>query len=164
MAVDMFMKIDDLKGEARDGATKGTKHDGEIGVISWAWGMTQTGSTHDGTGSGTGKVNVQDLSFTKYCDKASPVLMQYCCNGKHFGNAILTCRKAGGEKPVEYLVIKMYDIIISSVSTGGGGNDERITEHVSLNFAKFELTYTPQTAKGDPDAAIPAKYDIAQNG
>jgi type VI secretion system secreted protein Hcp len=164
MAVDMFMKIDNVKGEAKDGAVKGKNHEGDIGVLSWAWGMTQTGSTHEGTGSGTGKVNVQDLSFTKYCDTSTPVLMQYCCSGKHFDKAVLTCRKAGGAAPVEYLTVTLYNVIISSISTGGGGSDERITEHVSLNFGKFDLNYIPQTPKGEPAPAIPASYDITGHG
>ena len=38
---------------------------------------------HTGGGGGSGKVNVQDLSFTKYVDKSSTDLMLFCCNGKH---------------------------------------------------------------------------------
>jgi type VI secretion system secreted protein Hcp len=165
MAVDMFMKIEGppLPGEAKDDNAKGPKHTGEIGVLSWTWGMTQTGSTHDNSGSGTGKVNVQDLSFTKYTDTATPTLMDFCCRGKHFEKATLTVRKAGGQA-LEYLVIKMFNIIISSVSTGGGGSDERLTEHVSLNFGKFDITYTPQKPSGEPGAGVNKVYDIANNG
>jgi type VI secretion system secreted protein Hcp len=66
MAVDMFIKIDDIKGESID-----KTHKGEVQVLAWSWGATQSGSTHTGTGGGAGKVNVQDLSFTKYIDKAT---------------------------------------------------------------------------------------------
>jgi len=70
MAVDMFIKIGDIEGEAVDDA-----HGGEIDVLDWSWGMSQSGSMHIGGGGGSGKVNVQDLSFTKYVDMASPNLM-----------------------------------------------------------------------------------------
>ena len=158
MAVDMFLKIDDIKGESLD-----AKHKDEIQVISWSWGMSQSGTTHDGPGAGAGKVNIQDLSFTKFVDKASPNLIKFCCSGKHFGQALLTVRKAGGDSPVEYLKIKISDIIISSVTTGGSGGEDRLTENVSLNFGKFTLEYTPQTATGAAGAAIPVSYNIPAN-
>ena len=88
MAVDIFIKIGDLKGESVD-----TKHKGEIDVLAWSWGMTQSGTTHTGSGGGAGKVNVQDLSFTKYVDKSTPNLMQYCCNGKHFPKRSSRCAR-----------------------------------------------------------------------
>ena len=97
MAVDMFIKIAPLKGEAQDKA-----HKDEIDVLTWNWGMSNSGSAHAGGGSGTGKVSVNDLTFTKYIDKSSSDLMLACCNGKHFDNAVLTVRKAG-EQPLEYL-------------------------------------------------------------
>ena len=82
MAVDMFLKIDDVQGESVD--QNKPSHAGEIQVISWSWGMTQSGSTHMGTGSGSGKVNVNDITVTKYIDRASPNLIQSCCNGTHY--------------------------------------------------------------------------------
>src|SRR4030081_2471086 len=69
MAIDMFMKLDDIKGESVDGS-----HKGEVDVLSWTWGASQAGSAQVGGGTGSGKVQVQDLSFSKYTDRASPVL------------------------------------------------------------------------------------------
>ena len=40
-------------------------HKEEIDVLAWSWGASQSGTTHLGSGGGAGKVNVQDLSFTK---------------------------------------------------------------------------------------------------
>jgi type VI secretion system secreted protein Hcp len=157
MAVDMFIKIGDLKGESVD-----DKHKGEIDVLAWSWGMSQSGTTHLGTGGGAGKVNVQDISLTKYVDKSSPNLMQYCCNGKHFSEALLTVRKAG-ENPLEYLKITLKDLMISAVSTGGSGGEDRLTENVTLNFAEFKVEYTPQKKDGTGDAAVTIGWDIAKN-
>ena len=157
MAVDMFIKIGDLKGESVD-----DKHKGEIDVLAWSWGMSQSGTTHMGTGGGAGKVNVQDISLTKYVDKSSPNLMQYCCNGKHFSEALLTVRKAG-ENPLEYLKITLKDLMISAVSTGGSGGEDRLTENVTLNFAEFKVEYTPQKKDGTGDAAVTIGWDIAKN-
>ena len=157
MAVDMFLKIPGVEGEARDGT-----HKNEIDVLAWSWGMSQSGSAHVGGGMGTGKVNVQDLSLTKYIDKSSPDLMLACCNGKHFADAKLTVRKAG-ENPLEYLIITMQDVIVASVSTGGSGGNDKLTENVSLNFAKVKVDYTEQTPGGAAGAKPKMGWDIEAN-
>jgi type VI secretion system secreted protein Hcp len=158
MAVDAFLKIGDLKGES---VAKG--FEGQIELLSWSWGMSQSGTTHRGTGGGAGKVNVQDLSIAKYVDTSSPNLVLACCNGKHFPEAVLTLRKAG-EKPLDYLIIKMTDVIITSVSSSGSGGDELIVESASLNFAKFTYAYQAQDKSGAKSGgAIEVQYDIAAN-
>jgi type VI secretion system secreted protein Hcp len=157
MAVDMFLKIDDVQGESVDGA-----HAKEMEILAWSWGMSQTGTTHSGAGGGAGKVDVQDIHVTKYLDKASPVLMKMCCKGTHFKEAVFTVRKAG-DKPLEYLKITMKEGLISTISVGGSQGDERTTENVTLNFALFNIEYVPQKADGTGDAAVPAGWNIATN-
>jgi len=157
MAVDMFLKLKDIPGESTD-----SKHKDTIDIQSWSWGATQTGNMHFGGGGGAGKVNIQDISIVKFQDKASPKLFQACANGKHLADATLICRKAG-EKPVEYLTIKLYDLIVSSYNTGGSGSEDRLMETVSLNFSKVEIDYKMQDAKGAAAGSVMAKYDIKQN-
>lgn len=157
MAVDMFLKLDDVKGESQD-----DKNKDQIDVLAWSWGMSQSGTTHMGGGGGAGKVSVNDLSITKYIDKSSPNLQLACCTGKHFKEALLTVRKAG-EKPLDYLKITMKEVIVSSVSTGGSGGEDRLTENITLNFADFKMAYTPQKPDGSGDAAVEAAYNIAKN-
>jgi type VI secretion system secreted protein Hcp len=157
MAVDMFLKIDGIKGESHD-----DKHKDEIDVLAWSWGASQSGSTHMGGGGGAGKVNVQDISVTKYIDKSSPLLMKACCNGQHINEIHLIVRKAG-DKPLEYLKLKLNDCLVSSISTGGSGGQDRLTENISLNFAKFQTTYTAQDAKGSAAGEVPFAFDIKMN-
>jgi type VI secretion system secreted protein Hcp len=157
MAVDMFLKLSDCDGESAD-----KDHKDEIDVLAFSWGMTQSGSMHIAGGGGSGKVNVQDMSITKYLDKASTVLMQKCCSGKHFDEAVLTCRKAG-ESPVEYFKVTMQEVLVSSVSEGGSGGEDMQTENITLNFAKVKVEYTPQDAKGAAGAASELGFDIRAN-
>src|SRR5438045_3347423 len=139
--VDMFLKLDGIKGESKD-----HKHKDEIHIESFSWGMSQTGAHGAGGGGGAGKVSVHDISVTKFLDKASPELMLHCANGKHIPNGLITVRKAG-EQPVEYLKIKLTDILISSVQEAGHGSD-LLSESLSLNFAKFNVEYQEQGADG----------------
>lgn len=157
MAVDMFIQIGALKGESKDSV-----HKEKTQVLAWSWGMSNSGSAHVGTGSGSGKVNVQDLSITKYIDKTSTELMLAACNGKHFPDALLIVRKAGA-KPVEYLKIKMTHVMITSVSTGGSGGEDQLTENVSLTFAKVAVDYTPQKEDGSADKTVNMGWDIRAN-
>jgi type VI secretion system secreted protein Hcp len=157
MAMDQFMKIGAIKAESRDKA-----HAGEIDVLAWSWGASNSGSAHVGGGAGAGKANVQDLSFTKYIDKSTPDLLNACCTGKHFATAVLIVRKAG-EKPLEYIKITLYQVLITSVSTGGSGGEDRLTENVSLNFAKVKFEYVEQNAKGEKAATPSMLYDVAEN-
>lgn len=159
MAVDMFMKLDGIDGESQD---KGG-HAKEIDVIAWSWGMSNSGTAHLGSGAGAGKVNVQDISFTKYVDASSPTLITYACDGTHIKTADLTVRKAGGT-PLEYIKIQFIEVIVTSVSTGGSGGEDRLTENVSLNFAKFKLSYQKQKDDGSKDGgAIDATWNIPGN-
>lgn len=158
MAVDMFIQIGDIKGESRD-----KTHAGKIDVLAWSWGVSNSGTTHTGGGGGAGKANVQDLSFTKYVDKASPALLLACMKGSHYDEVNLIVRKAGGT-PLEYLKITLHEVLVTSVSTGGSGGEDRLTENVSLNFAKVKYVYQPQKADGSKDGGeIPITFDIAQN-
>jgi type VI secretion system secreted protein Hcp len=69
MAISIFARIGAIKGESRD-----AKHKDEIEVLSWAWGLSQSGGATHGGGAGAGKVSVKDLTFTHHVDKASPSL------------------------------------------------------------------------------------------
>lgn len=159
MAGDMFLKLDGIDGEAKD-----DKHKNEIDVLSWSWGMSQSGTTHLGGGSGSGKVNVQDIVFSKYVDKSTPAILKHCCNGKHIDNGKLVVRKAGGDTQVEYLVIEMNDIIISSYQTGGASDGlDRVQETIGLNFGKVKSTYTEQMKDGAAGPAATHGWDIPGN-
>lgn len=92
---DFFLKIDGIDGESADG-----KHKGEIDLLSWSWGETQSGAHAAGGGGGAGKVSMQDFHFTMTVNKATPKLIQACAGGDHIKSAILTCRKAGAARGI----------------------------------------------------------------
>lgn len=157
MAVDMFIKMNGVKGESED-----DKHKGENDVLAWSWGMSQSGTMHVGGGGGAGKANFQDLSITKWVDLGSVTLMQHCSKGTHIPDAQLIVRKAG-DKPLEYIKLDMKELLVSSVSTGGSGGEDRLTENVTLNFREWKITYTPQDKTGAGGGAVDFGFNIAKN-
>jgi type VI secretion system secreted protein Hcp len=53
--------------------------------------------------------------------------------------------------------------MITSYSTGGSGGEDRLTENVTLNFAKVKLGYIEQTTTGAEGAKPEVGWDIAGN-
>jgi type VI secretion system secreted protein Hcp len=153
----MFIKIGTVEGESQDKA-----HKSEIDVLAWSWGMSNSGSAHVGGGAGSGKVQVGNLSFTKYFDKASTTLLLACCKGTHYDTATMTIRKAG-DKPLEYIKVTLKEVYITSVSTGGSGGQDRLTENVSLDFASVKVEYQEQQKDGSGKKAPEMSWNIAEN-
>jgi type VI secretion system secreted protein Hcp len=155
---DFFLKLGDVEGESDDDT-----HGKEIQLSSFSFGVANSGAGGFGGGSGASKANVQDLHFTKLVDKSSPNLFQACATGKHFDDATVTIRKAGGDAPVEYLIYKLTEVFVSSHNVTGHDGGGIAQESGSINFSKVEMTYNPQTAEGGVDAANTKGYDIKAN-
>ena len=154
MASDIFAKLGDIKGESID-----DKHKDEIEVLSYSWGVANSGSISS-QGFAAGKTTFKDLSIVHHIDVASPSLLKACATGMHLKDATITQRKSGKGQQ-EFLVIKMNDVIITSVTHGDDPN--RSSEVVSLTFAKVDLEYKAQKADGSLDAGIHFKYDLVGN-
>src|SRR5579872_334882 len=154
MANDIFLKIGDIRGESQ-----ADEHKGEIDILSWAFGMSNTTNLK---GPGVhGRASVRDLRLTKYIDAASADLWLGCCLGTVFDKAKLTLRTAGG-KPLDTVVIEFEQIAVSMVDTSGGGGETRMTETITLNFAKFKMDYSKVVGdKGEKAGNM--SYDIPQN-
>jgi len=157
MAVDMFLELDGVKGESVDKA-----HKDKIDILSWQWGLSNGGTFHHGSGGGAGKASFADISVTKYVDAASPNIMLFCANGKHFAKGKIIVRKAG-ENPLEYLTVSFEKALVTAYSTGGSGGAQRITENVTLNFAKVKIEYVTQNEKGGKGTPQAFAWDIAAN-
>ena len=158
MAFDAFLKIEGVEGESTDRA-----HKGEIEISSFSWGVSNTGTGTVGGGSGAGKAVVEDFSFTMPLSKASPSLMLACATGRHFPTATITCRKAGGSQQLEFLKIKLQDILVSSYSTGGTDTgqqpDETPHDSLSLSFVKIDFLYTAEQTSETSDV----NFDLSAN-
>ncbi len=138
MATQMFVKFTgpDVAGDAANAT-----HAGEIEVMSWSHGFNQpTSPIRSSAGGGTvERANHQDLSFTKYLDLASVVLMKNLWSGAHHDEVLISCYRASETGEVKYLEVSMKDVVISSMSISASGGD---IPHESYSLAYGELTYT----------------------
>jgi len=149
-AVDMFLKIEGVEGESKDKA-----HGKEIDVLFLNWSSAMQASRAGA--AGTSKANVEDISVTKYIDKATPKLFESLATGKHIAEAKIVVRSTGGN-PVEYLKYTLRDVMITSYSTGASGED-RPTESISFNYGKIEVEYTELNPDGTPGKVTVQGWD-----
>lgn len=152
MATDIFARIGDIKGESLD-----ARHKDEIEIQSFSWGVMNNGAIGGTGGTSSGKPTFQDLALVHRIDKASPALFRACATGQRFKDAAITHRKAGGAQ-AEYLVIKLNDVLVTSVAHSGDGQSN--TETISVGFGKVDFEYRTQKPDGSPGAASSFKYDL----
>lgn len=158
--VDYFLSLDGIVGDSTD-----AQHKDQISLLSYSWSKDapalQMPTTVGGGGGGTGKVNVHDVYFTSTLSKASPLLMEAVATGKHIPNGTLYVRKAGKNRQ-EFYQIKLSDVIVTSYKTGAA-NNSMPTDEFSVDFAKYQVQYTPQNADGSAGTPITTGWDIEQN-
>jgi type VI secretion system secreted protein Hcp len=156
MAMDIFAKLGDIKGESTD-----DKHKDEIEVLSYSWGVTNPAHIGTGGGGGAGRATFQDLSIVHRMDKASPKLLEACATGSHLPQGTITFRKAGKGQD-DFLIIKMNDVIITGVAQGASTSDTG-SETVSIEFAKVDWQFRPQRPNGTLDTGIDFVFDLKAN-
>jgi type VI secretion system secreted protein Hcp len=138
-AVDYFLKIEGIDGESRDEA-----HKDAIDVLSFSWGVQQSGTMAHGGGGGEGKANFNDFNFTHHIDMSSPKLFLACASGQHIKQATFigeTSGLEGGSR--QFLKYTFTDILVSSYQEAGAANG--VTDASALNFASVKTEATPGT-------------------
>ncbi len=144
MAVDMFLKLDGIKGESLDAT-----HKDWISVLSYSWGVANSASAAPRR---RGTPDATSLSVNVYTSKASLPLFNHCCTGAHIKQGMITARKAG-EAQKDFLQIGLTDIVITSYHSGSSGVEDLPVETIHLDFAKIQVTYAGQSPTG---ATLPA--------
>lgn len=151
MAIDMFLNIENkrIKGECVD-----KTHGDTIQVLTWTWGASRSiGPRQLEGGRVRGRVGFTDMTFTKFVDRSTPLLLEALGNAALYKDAKLILRKAGGA-PLEYLIYTMEQVMVSSVTAGVNGIEDRQIETVTLNFLRMTASYQAQAADGGKAGGI----------
>ena len=131
----MYLVIDGVTGESNDVA-----YQDAIEVLVWNWGASNSASTHSGGSSGPVATNYEDLSITKWVDTSSPILLAKVATGSLINSAALIV-VTEYPNPVEYFRLNLTNVLVTSLSTGGSVDENRLTEIISLNFVSKLLPY-----------------------
>lgn len=159
MPADVFLQIEGIPGESTD-----DEHANWIEVLSYSHGVSQSsaGSRSTGGAATGGRCDHQDFSIVKELDKASSELNLHCSNGKHIKKITLElCRATGDKQP--YMKYVLEDVIVSSVSIGGGGGGMP-SESVTFNYGKINWVYTETDHKtGKKKGEVKKWWDLVAN-
>lgn len=152
---DYFLRIDGIDGESTD-----AHHPGEIALVSWTFGASNTSTPGGGGGGGGGgKATLGDFQFVKATDKASVPLFVACCSGEHLASARLTCRRAGAP-PFEYFSLVLSNVVVHAYEAAGSTDLAQPTgEQVTLAYSKIVLDYKVRNPDGSPGADIVGGWD-----
>jgi type VI secretion system secreted protein Hcp len=153
-AVDMFLKIEGVKGESSS-----KDHKGEIDILSWSWGLSNSGKS----GGKGGKPDVQAISLIKHFDITSPELMLSTLSGKRYNKAVLSVANTNKGKSSDFLVLTLNDVNVTSISSGGSKGETQLTESVTLDFTKFKLEYIAPRKEGQGEEKKSVEWDTATN-
>jgi type VI secretion system secreted protein Hcp len=155
MAVDFYLKLEGITGEATD-----SNHKDEIQLLSFSWGGSQVTSVAGTGGSGAGKVDLSDLSIMKHMDKASSGIFKAMISGTHIKTGTLTAVKAGaGGKP--FLKLSLEELFVTSLQTSA--SSEVPTESVSFSYNKIKNEYWVQNDQGVLTATGAVTYSLKEN-
>jgi type VI secretion system secreted protein Hcp len=159
---DVFLKIDGIPGESTD-----DKHKDWIEILSFHHGVTQPASATRSSAGGASaeRCDHEDFSINKLLDKATPLLLQHCCAGKHIKEVDIEYCRAGGDKTL-YMKIVMEEVIISAVAPSGSSKGEYgfPTEDVRFNYGRIKWTYTQQKrADGQGGGNVVGGWDLTKN-
>lgn len=158
MAFDSFLKLGGVTGDSKDSA-----HVGWLQLESFSFGAHNTGSAAVGGGMGTGKVAMQDFSFTPNGDSGGPDLFTKCASGEHISEGILECQKSAGSSKLVFFKATFTDLLVSSFSTHGGNGQEIPANNVTFNFAKIKLEATAQNEDGSKGKTVTGGWDVKAN-
>ena len=155
MAVDYFLKLDQIQGESAD-----TNHKDEIQIMSWSWGASQVSSVAGTGGSGAGKVDVSDFAIMTYFDKATPKFFKSICAGTHIPKGTLSAIKAGADgKP--YLKVDFQEMFVTSLQISG--SSEIPTVSISFSYNEIKIDYSTQNEQGNVTSTGPVTWNTKTN-
>lgn len=162
-AADIFLRFEDAQGNLTiAGESVDAKHKDEIDILSYSQSFKNAVSDATGGGGGAGKVTCGDITVLKNIDKSSPKLIEKVVTGKHIDKAVLTFRSVG-RAALEYYVVTLEDVLVTSIDQTDQNNPARIFERVTLNSAQFKFSYQQQKVDGQLLPAVQFKFDCRTN-
>jgi len=156
MAVDVYLKLDNIEGEAvRKGFEK------QIDILSYSWGGSQHTSVSGTGGSGAGRADLSDLSIMKMLDKSSSKIFKAMISGTHIPNGVLSSVKAGTDVTKPFLTLTFQEMFVTSHQISA--SSEHPTESVSFSYNNIAVEYFQQDDKGNLTSTGKVTYNLKQH-
>jgi len=156
MAIYLQYDKGSIKGDVGQGA-----HKDWIALDSFQWGVGRgiSGSVGDMKNREASQPSVSEVTVTKSLDSSSPLLCQDGLINKKGVPVEIDFVRTADDKGEVFLKFSLTNVLISGYSMSSGG--DRPTESLTLNFTKFEYSYTPMKEDGTPDNPNKFIFDLA---
>jgi len=156
--VDFFLKLDGIQGESQD-----SKHQGEMELMSFSFGVRHGSNAGTDTTAQLGtRVTFDTFKCTARASLATPPIFAACCAGTPIKTATITCRKAGG-KQQEFLVYTLTSVLVNSWEPVHAGGDVTPVEVISLSFGGLQVGYRQQMPDGSLGGLMSRKFTLTDN-
>jgi type VI secretion system secreted protein Hcp len=148
-----------IKGDVTQG-----DHKDWIALHSFQWGVGRGISSAVGNlkNREASEPSVSEVTVTKDLDQASPLLCQDDLINKKGVPIVIDFVRTGDKGDDVYLKLTLTNTLISGYSLSSGG--DKPSESLTLNFTKFEYSYTGMKEDGTPDTPNKFIYDMATAG
>lgn len=160
---EIHLKLTGQKQGVIKGESTAKKHDGEIEVYSFAWGVGSAPIS-----SGKGKPTISSVTITKPIDRSTTNLVNASLNNELITSATISWSKSSGAgTPDDFMIITLTNAYIVSVqfssihSEAGTGMGH---ETVVIAFQKINIDYSQQNAMGLLQAAGSMSYNVPGAG
>ena len=135
-AIDIFMNTD----PRIEGDSTFPGHEGEIVVLSWGWGLSNSATIESGIVPGD--VDIQAVTVIKNVDRASSELYRRILSQEPFDDVRLSFN-IDCNGPKEFMQVVMEDVVVTSNSMGFGTEVSGVPpESTNLIFRKICIEIT----------------------
>jgi type VI secretion system secreted protein Hcp len=164
MSADIYLKFDGIEGESSD-----SKHPGwiEIQNINLGISLPASNSSYSSSGGGTntGRSDFDPITFSKYMDKSSVKISEFCATGKTDPKVeIHLCQAGDGDEKHVFMEYILKDAVFTNYSVSASMHDvDRPMESIAIIFSNIEMSYKDMTDKGFAGAAAKFEYSLKEN-
>jgi type VI secretion system secreted protein Hcp len=148
VALNMFLQLDQIVGDSAD-----PNHTGQMDVLAYSWGVSHSPPS----GTTSSKPAIQDISATIYEGSHSVQLYRACALGSVIKGGLLTVYRSA-TPTVPFDEFRITGVRVTSLSGGGSGGEDRLTQNVTLHFATVQYTVTEP-----PAVPVAFGYNITKN-
>jgi type VI secretion system secreted protein Hcp len=155
--VAFYLSIPGIPG---DSTAKG--FEGQIELLTWAWGVDNSASLGSGGGGGSGKATPRDVVVLAESGIQSPPLLLDTNTGRHVQSALLSCVRPG-KKAFTFMTLNFEELLVTSYAVTPDPTNGFPLDLVHLVFAKITQTVFPQNADGSAGTPVTTSFDYSTN-
>jgi type VI protein secretion system component Hcp len=156
-SLDFYLNLSGVPGPVIDRG-----FEGQIALLTWAWGVDNSTPVTSGSGAGVGKPVPRDVVVAADTGMHSPKLLGAANTGRHANAALISCVKPG-ERPFTFLTLRFEDVLVSSYAVTPDPTDGLPFDLVHLRFGKVTYRFFNQKPDGTPDDPITSSFDYRTN-